>query len=128
MSALLLSLITVIFCGLPALADSNYGLDTVAKGAYGSNLTLQNDPVVIIGLITGVVLSLLGVIFLVQIVIAGITWMTSSGNEEKITKAKASLLHSAIGLIIVVGAYAIVSRVLQLALLVVNSSSTTPGQ
>jgi amino acid transporter len=52
-------------------------------------------------------LGLLGIIFLVLIIIAGYNWMTAAGNEEKVTKAKDTLWRAIIGLIIIVGAYAI---------------------
>ncbi|MFH1427888.1 MAG: pilin [Patescibacteria group bacterium] len=52
-------------------------------------------------------LSLLGIIFLFLILIAGYNWMTASGDEEKITKAKVTINRAIIGLIIVISAYAI---------------------
>lgn len=52
-------------------------------------------------------LSLLGIIFLVLIIIAGYKWMTASGNEEQIKKSQATIKTAIIGLIIVLGAYAI---------------------
>ena len=54
-----------------------------------------------------VVLSLLGVIFLVLMVYGGYLWMTAAGNEDKVTKAKNLMTAAIIGLIIVVGSYAI---------------------
>jgi len=60
-----------------------------------------------IGSIIQTFLMLLGIIFMAYIVYAGYTWMTAAGNDEKITKAKAILRGSTIGLIIVMGAYAI---------------------
>ena len=52
-------------------------------------------------------LGLLGVIFIILILLAGYNWMTASGEEEKINKAKKTIQRAIIGLIIVVGAYAI---------------------
>ncbi|MEA3463471.1 MAG: hypothetical protein U9R14_00060 [Patescibacteria group bacterium] len=52
-------------------------------------------------------LSLLGIIFIILIIYAGYEWMTAGGNEEKLTKAKETLWQATIGLIIVVGTYAI---------------------
>jgi len=92
--------------------DPTYGLNAAANKAYGRKPdTLQNDPVTIVGVIVGIVLSALGIIFLIQIVIAGISWMVAQGNDEKITKAKQNLVHSIIGLLIVLGAYTIVNYV-----------------
>ena len=52
-------------------------------------------------------LSLVGTIFLILAVYAGILWMTASGNEEKVTKAKEIVTQAIIGLAITLGAYAI---------------------
>lgn len=67
-----------------------------------------------IGGIIKIALSVLGVIFMAYTVYAGYLWMTARGEEEKIVKAKAIIRGSIIGLIIVLGAYAI-------TLLVVNN-------
>jgi hypothetical protein len=95
--------------------SSDYGLGNTAAVAYGVDKPdkLQGDPVVIMGTILGIVLASLGVMFMIQIVIAGIKWMSAQGNEEKITKAKETLIHSVLGLVIIVGAYALVNSVLQ---------------
>ncbi len=63
----------------------------------------------IIGTLIGVVLSFVGVLFLVLMVYGGILWMTARGNEQQVEKAKDLIIASIIGLIIVMGAYAITS-------------------
>lgn len=52
-------------------------------------------------------LGLLGIIFVVLIILAGYNWMTAGGDEEKVTKAKKMITRAIIGIIIIVGAYAI---------------------
>ncbi len=54
-----------------------------------------------------VALGLLGVLFIVLTIYAGITWMTAAGNEESIKKAATTLKHNIVGLIIVLLAYVI---------------------
>lgn len=54
-----------------------------------------------------VVLAFLGVVFIILIIYAGLLWMTSAGNEEKIGTAKKTLIAATIGLAIVLSAYAI---------------------
>jgi len=61
----------------------------------------------IIGKIISVVLSFLGTIFIILTIYAGFTWMMAQGNDEKVKKAQDILRMSIIGLVIVVGAYAI---------------------
>lgn len=52
-------------------------------------------------------LAFLGVLFIALILYGGVTWMTSAGAEDKITKAKKIILASIVGLVIVLAAYAI---------------------
>ncbi len=54
-------------------------------------------------------LSLLAIIFIILILVAGHKWMTAGGNEEELNKAKSQMKHAVIGLIIIMMAYAITS-------------------
>lgn len=60
-----------------------------------------------VGDIVGVFFSLLGIIFVVLMIYAGYNWMTASGDQAKLDKAKDTIWRAIIGLIITVGAYAI---------------------
>lgn len=51
--------------------------------------------------------SLIGVIFIVLFVYAGFLWMTSSGNEQQVEKAKKIMTAAVIGAAIVFMSYAI---------------------
>jgi cytochrome bd-type quinol oxidase subunit 2 len=59
------------------------------------------------GIVVRAFLSLLGVIFIILILLGGYHWMTAAGDEEKVTKAKKTIQRAIIGLLIVVGSYAI---------------------
>lgn len=61
----------------------------------------------IVGGIIKAATSLIGVILVAQMVYAGYLWMTASGEEEQITKAKHIIRRSIIGLAIVLSAWAI---------------------
>lgn len=65
-----------------------------------------------IGRYIRVAMSLVGMIFLVLTVYAGFLWMTASGNEEQVTKAKEIVERSVLGLVIVLAAYSITTFVL----------------
>lgn len=67
----------------------------------------------LIGQIISAVLGILGVIFLVLTIYAGLLWMTAGGNTDSVKKAKAILLNSVIGLIIVLSSYAITATVIR---------------
>jgi len=115
----LLALIVFVFIGsVISLAnvqaqEGNYGLDASASkvSAFSEqiddyNVNFLNTR---IGSIIGIALSFIGVIFLILMIYAGISWMTASGNQEKVTKAKDLIINAIIGLIIVLAAYAITS-------------------
>ncbi|MEK7632475.1 MAG: pilin [Patescibacteria group bacterium] len=93
-----------VFIGVPFLvfaADAN--LTSVA-----STSGLGTDSLMtIIGRVINVVLSLLGVIFLILLVYAGAIWMTAGGDGKKVDKAKGILINAVVGLLITMSAYAI---------------------
>jgi hypothetical protein len=60
-----------------------------------------------IGVVISAALSLLGVVFIVLIVIAGYKWMMAQGNEKEVTEAQTSMKNAIIGLIVTLSAYAI---------------------
>lgn len=64
-----------------------------------------------IGQIIKALLSIIGIVFMGYVIYAGQLWMTARGNEEQITKAKAIIRGSIIGLLIVMLAYAITAFV-----------------
>lgn len=57
--------------------------------------------------ILNVFFGLLGTIFIILLVYGGYTWMTASGNSEKVEKAQATIKVAVIGIIIIASAYAI---------------------
>ena len=65
----------------------------------------------IIGAIINGVLGFLGVVCLVYIIYAGIRLMTAGGNEEIVQEARATIKWALIGVIVVIGAYALSSFV-----------------
>lgn len=93
-----------------AQVDLNEGLEEVGGTGYG----VSGEPKgleEIVGQIINVFLGILGVVFLILTIYAGILWMTAAGNDEKIGQAKKILTSSIIGLVIVLAAYSIASFV-----------------
>jgi len=84
-------------------------VESVASNSY-SNRNIY----VILGDVIMVILTLVGSIFVIFMIYAGYLWMTASGNEQKVDKSKEILKQSIIGLIIVLGAYAISFFVVQI--------------
>ena len=85
----------------------------------GVNLTAEemgstgDDLLNRINLIINVVYGLIGVIFFVLIIYGGILWMTAGGNDTQVKKAQNIIQRAAIGLFIVVLAYAITYFILK---------------
>ena len=105
---LCVSLMGMILCMQPVSADitipSDYGIDTVATNA---NLEKEGSLPVITGRVVGAGLSFIGVAFFILMVYAGFLWMTAHGNEEQVKKAQSTLIGATIGMLIVLGSYAI---------------------
>lgn len=87
----------------------------------GSGITVQG----IIGRLISAILGLLGSISLAMFVYGGITWMMAQGNEEKIKKAKNTLVYAVLGLIIAFAAFEIINLFFTTVL---RPSIITPGQ
>jgi amino acid transporter len=110
----------------PALAQNETGLlkgdkgpmemmNDVAAGDFGpySNTTNENSFTSIIGIVINTALSLLGVIFIVLMILAGYNWMTASGSQEKVQEAKDTIKRAIIGLVIVIGSWAMWNFILE---------------
>ena len=113
------SLITVLFflmagpavlaADSPGATNALNGLSATATG--GGISTSQSSLPVIIGQVVGAILAFVGVVFFCLILWAGFGWMLAQGDETKITKAKDTIVGSVLGLIVILGAYAIVQLI-----------------
>jgi hypothetical protein len=74
----------------------------------------------ILSLLITSALSLMGVIFLIIILYGGYLWFTAGGNKQQLEKAQHLLRNAAIGLALVIGAYAIAYYVLYYFVQAVN--------
>ncbi len=100
----------------PARADK-YGIDAtvsaVNKGSVLLPKTVAGGKTVpeVVGNVVAIGLSMVGIVFFILALYAGFVWMSAMGNTESVTKAKDILEAAAIGLVIVLAAYAISSFV-----------------
>ncbi|MCK5320347.1 hypothetical protein KAJ61_03085, partial [Candidatus Parcubacteria bacterium] len=92
--------------GLNTAADEGYGAGTSA-GTAGIMTSLPGA----IGKVIGVILSLVGVVFLILMIYGGFIWMLARGNDQEVVKAKNLIQSAIIGLIIVLAAYAITAYI-----------------
>lgn len=91
--------------GLKKTGSETGHMDTAASG-IGLEWTITY--------IINIALSLVGIIFLILMFYSGYLWMTAKDDNKAIEKAKENIKTALIGLIIVLGAYAITKLVLGL--------------
>ena len=113
---------TASFSVSDALAESHEGTrkfgtspltELKGVGPTGDSLgQAPRDPRAIIFDLVKIVLALIGIILTVLIIYAGYLWLTAGGNEEQVKKAKATLLNTVIGLIVISVSYAAVTFVI----------------
>lgn len=103
--SLLLLIAGFLFFRLALAQD--FGTEVVNTG-LGGNLGVEgSDPRILISRIINIALGFLSVIAVLIVLYAGFLWMTSSGEEEKITRAKQILKSGLIGLLIILSSWAI---------------------
>jgi hypothetical protein len=117
----LIKRISILLCLLGFLvlpyfvfASSMGSLNAVGNAA-GYAQANSTSVAKIVGTIVNVVLSLLGMIFIVLIIYAGILWMTAQGDEAKVEKAQKIMRDAIIGLVITISAYAIYALIRSLS-------------
>lgn len=55
------------------------------------------------------ILGIVGAVALLMFVYGGLLWMTSGGNEQRITRGRDTLIWASVGLAVIFGSYAILS-------------------
>ncbi len=105
LSALLIGWLSLT--SVPALAiNATEHLGQVGAATYG-NSDGPGSIETMIGLVLEVVLGLLGVIMLVLVIYAGFLWMTAGGKADQVEKAKNIMRNGAVGLVLILSAYAV---------------------
>lgn len=99
--------------GNTATGFCNVFLDSDSSG---STVKLPNpltgtNPQQLIGKVINAILGLVGSIALAMFIWGGFTWMTASGNNEKVQKGKDIIIWAVIGLVVIFSAYALVNFV-----------------
>jgi len=92
--------------GYPEYLQSGSG-DVAGAIALG-----DRDPRMIIAGVINLVLGFLGIIALIIILMSGVKYMLSGGNEDKANEAKSMLFSGIIGLIIIFSAFGVAKFVI----------------
>ncbi|HLC69610.1 MAG TPA: hypothetical protein VJH75_01030 [Patescibacteria group bacterium] len=103
---ILLVAVSVLIFSSPVQAQGLQGAGENLDKALGSS-GLEKELTTSVGTVIQAVLSLVGTIFFILTIYAGILWMTAQGKDEQVTKAKDIIRAAIIGLAVVLAAYAI---------------------
>lgn len=102
--------ISIILVAIIILVPQFVSADALGSGLLRQsvgNIGLEESVENSVANIIKTILALTGTMFLVLTVVAGVMWMTASGNEDKISKAKKIIIGATIGLAVVLFAYTI---------------------
>jgi len=85
--------------------------DATLKTVTGRSGVGETDVATFVGGIINGVLGIIGLMFFILMFYGGFLWLTSRGEEDKVKKSQNIILAAIIGLIIIVGSYAITNFV-----------------
>jgi uncharacterized membrane protein len=117
MRKLVAILALAFFISLPvftraAFSTDESGLGETGGAAYGADYIANDSIADFIGYrIIQPVLGIMGLLFLVLMIYAGVLWMTAQGDPKDVQKAKDIIRSAIIGVVIVVAAYALTTAV-----------------
>jgi len=101
------------------------GLSTIGTVAYEQVGAPQKDVQSVVASIIYILLTFLGIIFLVLIIWSGFEWMTAGGDQAKVTTAKSRLSNGVIGLVVVLASWGIALYIMKLAVGITQNTPTT---
>lgn len=87
------------------------GMDVVADKDASGQITNPNLEDTVKNIINAV-LYIVGILAVVMVIIGGVQYTTSGGDQAAVTKAKNTILYGIVGLVIAILAYAIVNFVI----------------
>lgn len=110
---LILSATMLVFVGVPVQAESCGGAkQCITDGLTASGTsTTPNSFSSVLTTVTNILLFLMGAISVIMIIVGGIRYATSQGDQTQMQSAKNTILYAVIGVVVSIAAYAIVSFV-----------------
>lgn len=92
----------------PGVDAARAGLNTSAETAMPGITKSKNQSVnKIISKAIEVILSFVGIIFMLLIIAGGLKWMTAGGDTNKVAEARKLMTNATIGLALVMASYAL---------------------
>lgn len=116
--AVVAGLAAPLFAAAPVAASNESALCEGSGGTWTADAGLPNggscstkDGRSVVGTIqqvTDVLIFIIGAIAVVMVIIGGLRYVTSSGDQAALTSAKNTIVYSLVGVVIAIMAYAIV--------------------
>lgn len=109
-----LAMFSLIFFGIPNFVFAQQSLEARIMGQVDSAVKKTEwkagnpgDPRLLVAQVIEIILSLLGIVFVILMILGGYRRLTARGDEEKVKKADQTILAAVVGLAIVLLSYAI---------------------
>ncbi|MFC2605726.1 hypothetical protein FBF28_00100 [Candidatus Saccharibacteria bacterium oral taxon 488] len=104
--------LALAFATVP-IAHADYNLDKGISDSKGDRVAEKvDDPQQLVKGIVNGILYFVGILSVIMLIWGGILYTTSSGDSNKVTTAKNTIMYAVIGLVVAIFAYAIVNFVL----------------
>lgn len=104
--------LALVFATVP-VAQAQYNLDKGISDSKGDRVAEKvDDPQQLVKGIVNGILYFVGILSVIMLIWGGILYTTSSGDSNKVTTAKNTIMYAVIGLVVAIFAYAIVNFVL----------------
>jgi hypothetical protein len=112
--------LSVLFIGQGAVVRAAEATGAITSGlvearneAFPDQKNQESVPLPkLLGQVIGYALSFVGIVFFLLSVYGGFLWMTARGNGDRAESGKETIIAAAIGVIIIVGSYALTKFVL----------------
>lgn len=114
---LMLALAAMLVVPMVARAESavdTTGLRSTAGAVFGEESVADDKgdlPMFIGNYIIQPILGLVGLVFFLMMLYAGVLWMTAGGNSDQVKKAKDIFVNGVIGVVIVAAAFALTEAI-----------------
>lgn len=85
---------------------------TIQEGIDAANPGGPSDLLTVVKNIVNVILFIVGFVAVVMLIVGGVRYVVSAGNDEAVGKAKNTILYAIIGLVIAILAFAAVNFII----------------
>jgi hypothetical protein len=94
-------------------AGTNAGSGAVSNSAFCSDQKNNNDPVIrTLNDAINIITAIAGLVAVIMIIVSGLQMISSSGNSEKISNARNTILYASIGLVVIAVARIIIGFII----------------